>query len=331
MKRVIGKIKLAMRKIQSMCLLRRVFIDYREVVSFRNQNTNVQLFALVEHIGDIVACEPIVRFLKIENPDVKVIWIVNQKYIELLAYNPNIDKIIAIECLSEWIYLKFFLLKFSKVNVTDLHMPNRLCSKYYLTLSNPNENGITIENYYERGSLLEAVSLIGNFSSISMAPQMYFPVKKSSLSHNLPKHYIVIQATSNESCRNWSADKWRELVLHFKTLTFVEVGLISVVTGCENCITQFCGKTTLLEVAEIIKSADLFIGVDSAFAHFANALSVSGVVLLGSYRNFDTYMPYTGNYANNVNSVILHHHGPVEKLPVEQVVDAIKDLYLKIA
>jgi ADP-heptose:LPS heptosyltransferase len=42
---------------------------------------------------------------------------------------------------------------------------------------------------------------------------------------------------------------------------------------------------------EIIRHAVLFIGVDSGFAHVANALAIPSVLLLGRYRNFDSYLP----------------------------------------
>ena len=36
----------------------------------------------------------------------------------------------------------------------------------------------------------------------------------------------------------------------------------------------------------VIKHANLFIGIDSAFAHFANATNTSAVIFLGYYRLF---------------------------------------------
>ncbi len=323
MRKIIGKIKLFVRKIQSLCLLRRVYVDFKDINSFYQRERNVRVISLVEHIGDIVACEPIARCFKEQDKDVKIVWIVNNKYRELLEYNPNVDKYIAVDCLSEWIYLKFFLQSLSKIALTDLHMPDRLCSKFYLRLSNPNEKNITIDNYYEHGALLNVTLLIAGLPCLDLAPQMYLSAVRSCKLEDLPKHYIVIQTTSNEKCRNWQIDKWCELIQHYREYTFIEVGLSATIKGIENCDSHFCGKTTLLEVAQIIQGADLFIGVDSAFAHFANALSIPGVILLGKYKNFERYIPYTGSYANGINAEIIHYHEIVAKLPVSMVCEAV--------
>lgn len=323
MGKIVGRIKSFLRKTQSLCLLWRVYVNFKNINSFYQRERNVRVISLVEHIGDIIACEPIARYFKEQDKDVKIIWIVNNKYRELLEYNPNVDKYITVDCLSEWIYLKYFLQNLSKVTLTDLHMPDRLCSKFYLRLSNPNGKNITINNYYEHGALLNVISLIAGLPCLDLAPRMYLPVVRSCKLENLPKHYIVIQTTSNEKCRNWQIDKWCELVRYYKECIFIEVGLSATISGIDNCDSRFCGKTTLLEVAQIIQGADLFIGVDSAFAHFANALSVPGVVLLGKYKNFDKYMPYTGNYANGINAEIIHYHEIVAKLPVTMVCEAV--------
>lgn len=308
---------------QSLCLLPQVYRDFKDINSFYQRERNVRVVSLVEHIGDIVACEPIVRCFKEQDRNVKIIWIVCNKYRELLEHNPNVDKYITVDCLSEWIYLKYFLQSLSKIVLTDLHMPNRLCSKFYLRLSNPNKGNITINNYYEHGALLNVVLLIAGLPRLDLAPRMYLPAVRSHKLENLPKHYIVIQTTSNEECRNWQIDKWCELIRHYKECTFIEVGLSETIKGIENCDSHFCGKTTLLEVGQIIQSADLFIGVDSAFAHFANALSVPGVILLGKYKIFERYIPYTGNYANGINAEIIQYHEIVAKLPVSMVCEAV--------
>ena len=48
---------------------------------------------LVEHIGDIVACEPVVRHLRSIHPNAEISWVVNEGYRELIdaksGYRPN--------------------------------------------------------------------------------------------------------------------------------------------------------------------------------------------------------------------------------------------------
>jgi len=55
----------------------------------------------------------------------------------------------------------------------------------------------------------------------------------------------------------------------------------------------------LREIAYVIKKSSVLIGIDSAFAHFANAMSVPFVAILGKFYNFEKYMPYSGDMAGN--------------------------------
>ena len=51
---------------------------------------------LVEHLGDIIACEPVTRYLRAKNPDAKIFWIVKPQYRDVLVANSNIDGIVEV-------------------------------------------------------------------------------------------------------------------------------------------------------------------------------------------------------------------------------------------
>jgi heptosyltransferase-3 len=80
----------------------------------------------------------------------------------------------------------------------------------------------------------------------------------------------------------------------------------------------------MLETAEVIKRADLFIGIDSGPAHLANAVGTPGVIILGSFENFSRYTPYSGGYATGGNADLVRApHGPAANVPVEAVFSAV--------
>src|SRR5512146_450240 len=54
---------------------------------------------LVEHIGDIIACEPVVGWVKREYPDARVAWIVKAKYAEILSAHPDLDAVVTVDSL----------------------------------------------------------------------------------------------------------------------------------------------------------------------------------------------------------------------------------------
>ena len=58
---------------------------------------------LIEHMGDIVACEPVARYLRKLHPDAEITWVVREDYREMTDSNPHIDHTLSINCLSDWI------------------------------------------------------------------------------------------------------------------------------------------------------------------------------------------------------------------------------------
>jgi ADP-heptose:LPS heptosyltransferase len=83
---------------------------------------------------------------------------------------------------------------------------------------------------------------------------------------------------------------------------------------------------SILETAEVIRRASLFIGVDSGPAHMANAMGTPGVVLLGRYEAFDQYMPYTGRFAREEAARVIQWPEPAREIPVDHVFDAATSL-----
>ncbi|MFO1026994.1 MAG: glycoside hydrolase family 99-like domain-containing protein [Acetobacteraceae bacterium] len=91
------------------------------------------------------------------------------------------------------------------------------------------------------------------------------------------------------------------------------------------------GRLPLLQTAEVIRRAQMFVGIDSGPAHLANALRVPGVVLLGQFNTFRTYSPFTGFYASKspLVKIIRHLTGAASSIPAGEVTEAlcyIKDM-----
>jgi ADP-heptose:LPS heptosyltransferase len=104
----------------------------------------------------------------------------------------------------------------------------------------------------------------------------------------------------------------------------VEVGLKSlVVTPDGEMNRSLCGQLSILQTAEVIRRSSLYIGSDSGPAHLANAIGTYGVIVLGHYRHFRRYMPYSGDYANGNRCQLLYNDGPVSAMPVDTIIDAI--------
>jgi ADP-heptose:LPS heptosyltransferase len=274
-----------------------------QLLKFRLRNTDLIAISLVERIGDIVACEPISRYVKSVFPNCYLIWIVKKPYRELIYFNPHIDLVICLDFFSEWISLK----KFDFFDqVYDLHLDGKTC-EFSKVLYNPSASKLNLDNYFEGRSLLGAFSLAANLPEIEDQPRFYFSSDASfDISTELP--FVTIHCTSSDNEKDWSNEKWNELVtkLTLKKILVFEIGVHRVVNVDNRYYKSYCSKLTLQQTAFLISKSAIFLGIDSGPAHIANAVGTYGIILLGKYRHFTYYNPYTGDYRNNKNATILH-------------------------
>lgn len=309
-------------------LIRLRWLKYR--IGKETPNQKLIAINLIEHFGDIVACEPVSRHIRNKYPESYIIWCVREPYRELIDANPFVNKTLVVYCLTEWI----FLAKSGIFDETiDLHIQGRICPVCKVPLKKSKGNKqITLENYYNVGNILSTFCQSAGLPALNEQPRIYIPkhVEKNIDAYHLPERFIVIHGLSNGSERNWSAVGWQEIIGRiFKTfqLPVVEVGLSSVLNTNLNSSNylNFCGRLSILETAEVIRRSELFIGVDSGPAHLAHAVGTYGIILLGHFGKFKQYMPYSGWYKNE----IIYEDGPVAGIPTEKVFQAI-ERYFKV-
>lgn len=283
---------------------------------------------LLEHFGDIVACEPIVRHIRTLKPNAFIVWGVRSAYRELIDSNPEIDETLVLHCLSERLWLARAGL-FDQV--IDLHLPERYCSLCRTPARKAAGCGnITLDNFYAFGSILSAFSQCAGLPPLNEQPRVHVDdlVRARVDALRLPRGFIVIHGRSNHPDKDWPACKWQELIERIRTVDgaiIVEVGLVSAAEVRADCegYRNLCGKLTLLETAEVIRRAGLFAGVDSGPAHFANALGTYGILLLGRHLGFDRYMPFSRPYMDGDNCELIYADGLVSEIAVERVFEAV--------
>lgn len=283
--------------------------------------------SLIEHMGDIVAAEPVARFVRAKYPTGRIVWCLRDAYADLVQCTRAVDELYVVQCLTEWM-----LLRDSGVFdvCIDLHIHDRVCRECQLPLiAEAPRQRITSKNYYHFGNLLAAQCMSANIPILSDGPRLSVPmhIKHRVDALSLPPRFVVVHCSAIEKIRNWSEPKWHQLVdrLLERLLehSVVEVGLTSVAfaVGKARCI-SYCGKLSILETAEVIGRADLFIGIDSGPAHIANAVGTPGVVLLGRYLGFDHYLPYSGGYATGETATLIRAKGPASDIEVSDVLQA---------
>ncbi|HTE23013.1 glycosyltransferase family 9 protein [Flavitalea sp.] len=272
-------------------------------------------------MGDIVATEPVARHLRNENPKAYIIWCVNQKFADLVRYNPALDSIITVTCIAEWILLKKMIRKM--VTVYDLHLNGRSCDTYKFTNKNPNKQGINVFNYLGFGSLLKVFSKTAGLENVEDQTPLFHFSKDKNDEVVFPFEYIVFHTLANDQERNWANEQWNALLKRildlYPTIHVVEIGLHSILANSSPRFHNLTAKYNLQQTAHIIQRARLFVGVESGFGHFANALGTNSVIMFGYFQHYKNYQVYSGRFAEGKDVTLYFHQGMLRHLKMEEV------------
>ncbi|MDP9158668.1 MAG: glycoside hydrolase family 99-like domain-containing protein [Acidobacteriota bacterium] len=303
------------------------------------------LIGLIEHFGDVVACEPVARYLREKHPGAHIAWAILKPYRELIDGNPHIDETIVLGCLTDWIKLY----RHSKTDlIVDLHVNLRVCEECRVPLIKEHGNPfVNAYEYFDYGPILEAFCQGAGLTKLSAQPQVYLTQDHSLAVDQLqlPSQYCVIHRASNSPVKDWPNEKWRPLVrllVDELGLPVVEIGSTKQSLGppktkddddakssaLSSSVIDLVNRTSLLQTAEVIRRARFYIGVDSGPAHFANAVETPGIILLGRIGFFRQYTPFTGFYASRSPEVRLVRNftGAVAEIPLDEVIEATRYL-----
>jgi lipopolysaccharide heptosyltransferase III len=285
------------------------------------------VIGLVEHLGDIIAAEPVSRFARLRHPNAKIVWVARKAYASVPAGFAEVDAVISVNCLTEWLLLRATGMGDPS---WDLHINLRYCPRCQIPLLKTGAAAaIDPETYYRTGNLLAVECLSAGLPVLTDGPAL--PVDATASSEvgrlGLPRRFVVIHCASNEASRDWPGERWAELVaqiLDDPDLAVIEVGIRAVAITRDGFRRRsLCGKLSIQQTAEVMRRAALFIGIDSGPAHLANAVGTPGVILLGGYKGFVDYMPYSGRYQNGERCEIVRTSGAMDTLAVAPVLAAV--------
>ncbi len=316
------------------------FYFFRAYLKFyflkKNTKKNIVVIILTQQFGDIVAGEPLTRQVREAHPNDYILWIVKPVFRELLENNPNLDGIHEEFCPHQ----RKLLIESGIFNIVyNLQFRNNShCSTCDVYVENPvaDAKNITIQNHYFQGNLLTIQQMIAGLPTEDLPPKLYFSDQNIAQvdALKLPQNFVVIHCQSAQNSRNWDSSKWVALVDFITQNTdyqIVEIGLLSSLNHNSPKYTNFCGKLSILETAELIKRAKLFIGVDSGPAHLANAVGTYGVIMIGKLENFTNHIPYSGDYKSGKNATIVRNiHGASADINVQVVINAIMQTQLLV-
>jgi heptosyltransferase-3 len=296
-------------------------INRQEIADVQGDFT---LIILIEHLGDIIACEPVIRYARKTKPKDRIIWVCKEQYFEALVGHPDLDHIVFADNLFQASELGAHLA--SRGRVFNLHFTGRLCQDTQQVIENGNIKEINLTNYFQFGGLLEAFTQAAKLPKLSDAPQFY--ILPFVYPPNLPDNYVIFHCLSLDPRRDWHLSGWSQLAFRLLSdgWSVVEVGFKAVVDVDSRSIARYYDLTDLRHIqviAAVIRGASFFIGVDSAFAHLANALHTDGLVITGALAGFSNYMPYTGFYSEP-GHLVRGDPKPASAVRIENIIDIFR-------
>jgi len=306
------------------------------IKKWRLSSQKRELIAVVrtEHFGDIVATEPLSRHIRLLYPKAHIIWFVKPAFKELIDTNPNVDETFPEFCVTQrrvligtGIFDQVLELQFRNNN----HCP--VCDVF---VENPvaNAAGINVFTYLNFSNLLTGFAKTAGLTlPEDDQPRIYLQDKHRQKVDNLglTEPYIVVHCQSNYTPKDWPTSNWERLIQELTArypFKIVEVGLRSNLSIENPSYRSLCGQLSIMETAEVIRRATYFIGLDSGPSHLANATGTVGFVLMGSLNNFQNYNPYSGDYGNQKNCVLVQKEGlPCAQLSYEYVLETIQNTF----
>jgi heptosyltransferase-2 len=286
------------------------------------------LILRLSSIGDILLTTPFLQQVRNRFKQAHITYVVKKEFSDLLKYNPHINHLIKFDS-SFGIAGLLDLARELKENefdiIFDLHKnlrTNRLTSLY-----KQDKVSKIVKDKFKRWLLIHLK--INLFKKIRTAPQKYLQtgldyniednneklqiflnddieqqVNELLINNNLHKgNYLCLAPGAAHYTKMWPLEYVEKLISKISNASDNKIVLIGGPNekdilsqyNTNNNIINFCGETSLLQSAGILKYARGIITNDSGLMHMAAAVDIPIVALFGSTTEELGFFPYRAN------------------------------------
>jgi len=270
------------------------------------EKINKILFITLSNIGDAILTLPALERLIADYPEASISVVASVRTQEVFRDNPLIEKVFVYDKLVPFREKLLFISLLNKENfdlVADMRhslLGSIIKAKYKNWFFE--KAGFKIKHMRER-HLYKIRNLVkGNWEQKDFVAQkkVFFisPEAAENAQMLLKKcgiftkdKIIVISAGAMNGTKRWPPDRFKEIIFKLSgkyDSKFVLVGAKSDVQICDyiakNCrvpVVDLCGKTTMPELAYILKRAQVVVSNDSGVLHFASYLDVPVAAIFG--------------------------------------------------
>ena len=138
------------------------------------------------------------------------------------------------------------------------------------------------------------------------------------------KRYCIIHACSRRKYKLWSQSKFADIASYLRSKGFEviltsgpnkqEIKYVEKIQNLSPQVINLGGRTSLIELAALIKDSSLYIGLDSVASHIAAAVNTPSIVLFGPTNHLN-WRPWSDNSEvifRSCNEVDCEIHGMKE-------------------
>lgn len=291
-----------------------------------------------KHFGDVLLSIPVLNTLSRLCPGVKVDWVVQKAMHALVAGHDATNTVFdrprnALQAC--WLGQRigvYDLFIDLHASIDAVWFGNFLKSRYSVGVSlSKSRHFRKLTHYPQPNKILGRHTIDTNLDCLRrlgadvipddrsvLLPEVKLGDRVESFLANCPE-YIVIQPGSRWMFKTPHADFWVKLVNELRDrvdrsiiITGVREGFegefsdwLCAKTGCLNLV----GETSLMDLIQVIRRADGFIGVDSLAGHIAAATRRKGILLFGP-SDERVWGPYPGSCGLQVMSSDVHRCRP---------------------
>ncbi len=296
---------------------------------FRHKQFTYIGILLAEHMGDIIAAEPIIAGLHKKIPNARICWIAKKNFHDLLIHHPGIYKVLE----EKTMYASTLLGRKNPFDAYyNLHINGTRIQPFYESQflnTKSKELQIDVENYYAKNNLLQIFSKFADLELAHEQPNLY--VKDKPVQLPFKEEYWIIHTKSNQVIREWKDEKWKQLIekiIEKFSVHIIEIGMKDGIQVNHPKFHSMVGKLSLLETIHVIKKGKFFIGIDSGPSHIGNACQIPAVLIFGKYENFTSYMPFSGAYQEGkIAKLYFNNSQTAAEHSVEEIFNAIEQTY----
>lgn len=284
-------------------------------------------------LGDTIHTLPLAKSLREKYPDAQIDWIVEDKAEKFITNNPLLDKVYVIHKKTGGFKEFKTLIKQIRAEKYDIAIDTQQLlksgiilglsgAKRKIALSDGREfSGIFANeiiktdrkqfdvNYHVVKRNLEIAKYLGaagekiSFTLPETSENDKAKAKELLQNINPNLKTVIISPETTWENKHWTAEGWREVITELQgkvnlvyTGTTNDKGLgEKILNGFENVI-NLRGKTSLFELEEVFKLADLVISVDSGSAHVAWATGKPSIVTLFFSTSANRTAPFGEKY-----------------------------------